>query len=240
MPRRFSRGLHRRCSETCPDADRGGTLQRLRTRLADERGVTLMELLVTMAVMIIVLAALSQVAVSASTAEVQTNRRFQAQTEGRKALDKLRRELHCASSLTVVNSSGTALAAGTSGTGIYVSLGGYCPTNGLTSSASTTVRVTWCTSASTLVTGDFALYRLASTSSQPTCATTGVKWADYLTTSTPFCLPNTITACGGVYKSASSLPTLRVTLPVNLNGPSSTKALFKLIDDIALRNSARS
>jgi hypothetical protein len=33
---------------------------------------------------------------------------------------------------------------------------------------------------------------------------------------------------------------VRVTLPVNLNGPTSTTASFRLVDDIALRNSSRS
>lgn len=200
----------------------------------------MIELLVTMAVMLIILSALSTVAVGASRSEVRINRRYQAQAEGRLALDKLRRELHCASAVTVVSSSASPVSDGTSGNGINLTLGGYCPTNGLTSNTSLQVFVTWCTGTSTATTGDFALYRLASLSSQPTCSTSGMKWADYLTTATPFCLPSTTTACGGVFRSATSLPVLHITLPVNVNGPSSTTSSFRLVDDIALRNSVRS
>ena len=79
----------------------------------------------------------------------------------------------------------------------------------------------------------------------PTCSASGkVKWIDYLQTSTPFCLPTSTTACvaGGltVLKPATSLPMLHVTLPVNLNGPLSTKESYNLFDDIALRNTTRS
>ena len=200
----------------------------------------MIELLVTMAVMLIILSALSTVAVEASRSEVKTNMRYQAQVEGRLALDKLRRELHCASAVTAVNSSGVPVSMGTAGNGINLILGGYCPTNGLTANTSLQVFVTWCTSASTAMTGDFALYRLASLSSQPTCSVSGAKWADYLTTATPFCLPSTAIACGGVFRSATSLPVLHITLPLNVNGPSSTTSSFRLVDDIALRNSVRS
>jgi type II secretory pathway pseudopilin PulG len=199
----------------------------------------MIELMVTMALMGIVAAALGAVIVSATNAEVRTSKTFQAQVQGSVALDKLRRELHCAASVTVVSSTGSAVGAGTAGAGINTILGGYCPTNGLTQNAASTVYVTWCTKASTLLTGEYALYRLASLSSQPACATTGVKWADYLTTSTPFCLPSTATACSGVFRSPTSLQTLRVALPLNLNGASSLVQGFNLVDFIALRNSAR-
>lgn len=102
------------------------------------------------------------------------------------------------------------------------------------------VYVTWCTTTSGALTGRFTLQRLASTTSQPACATTGTQWADYLTTSTPFCLPSTIAACSGVYRSTTSLPTLSVSLPISLNPSSTTSDLFNLTDSIALRNAARS
>jgi len=224
---------HVRLSRSAPP------LRRARARAAEERGIAIAEMIVTMAVMIVVGAALTNVVVEASTAEVRINRSFQAQVQGRLGLDKLRRELHCAGSVSVVSANGAAVAAGTSGNGINVILGGYCPTNGLTSDTSLSVKVTWCTSASTLKTGDYALYRLASLTSQPVCSTGGIKWADYLTTATPFCLPDTSHSCGGTFKSTNSLPTLQVNLPLNLNGPSSTSSSFRLVDDIALRNSAR-
>jgi hypothetical protein len=199
------------------------------------------ELVVTMGLMAIVGGALSAVIASATKAEVHTNLSYQAQVQGRLALDKLRRELHCAASVSVVNSTGTQLSAGAFGQGANVIMGGYCPTNGLTTNAGSVVYVTWCTRPSTGTTGDYALYRLSSLSTQPACGTSGgTKWADYLTTSSPFCKPSTTAACMGVYRSTTSLQTLRVSLPVNLNGPNSTTDTFNLYDDIALRNSLRS
>ena len=217
-----------------------GILSRARRRLQDERGISMMELVVTMALMSIVAAALSAVIVAASNAEVRTNRSFQAQVQGRIALNKVRRELHCASAIAVRSSSGGNVAAGTEGAQIAITLGGYCPTNGLTTNSAQSVYVTWCTMSSSAQTGRYALYRLASLSSQPSCATTGMKWADYLTTSTPFCLPSTTVACSGVYKSTTSLPTLHVGLPISLSKTSTTSTLFNITDDIAIRNGTRS
>jgi hypothetical protein len=115
-----------------------------------------------------------------------------------------------------------------------VTLPSTCATSG-----GTTLYATWCTSPTTLLTGNHAaLYRATSTSAPyPTCtATSKVKWADYLTTATPFCLPSTTAACGGVFKPSTSLPTLHVTMPVNLNGVGSTIESYNVVDDITLRN----
>jgi prepilin-type N-terminal cleavage/methylation domain-containing protein len=208
---------------------------RLSCRAADERGFTLVELLVAMVILLIVIASLASVLVSATTTQVDANNRFQAQQQTRTALAYLTRELHCASSVT--QTSGSALTAGTAYNAITANLPSTC----FTASGAASY-VTWCTSASTLKTGDYALYRVRSTTlPQPTCSTAGkVKWADYLTTSTPFCLPSTVAACGGVLKPSLSLPMLHVALPVNLNGPSSTIESYNLVDDIALRNGVRS
>jgi prepilin-type N-terminal cleavage/methylation domain-containing protein len=208
--------------------------RRLRARVAAEGGFTLVELIVAMAILLIVVASLSTVLVSATHTAVDDNNRFQAQQQARTGLEKLRRELHCASSVT--QTSGTALTAGTAYNAITATLPSTCSTSG-----GVTLYVTWCTSASTLKTGDFALYRVTSTSTPLTCSATGkIKWADYLQTSTPFCLPSTTVACSGVLKPSTSLPMLHVTMPVNLNGPSSTVDSFNVVDDIALRNSVRS
>lgn len=60
-----------------------------------------------MAILLIVIASLASVLVSATKSEVDAGKRFQVQVQDRTALDKLRRELHCANSVTVENSSGT-------------------------------------------------------------------------------------------------------------------------------------
>jgi prepilin-type N-terminal cleavage/methylation domain-containing protein len=204
-------------------------------RAVDERGFTLVELIVTMVILVIVVASLSAVLVSATHAEVDANDRFQAQEQARTGVTQLTRELHCASSVTVTDSNGSALLAGVSGSRIAATIPSTCATSG-----GTTLYVTWCTSASTLNTSDWALYRVTSTSSAPLCSATGkVKWADYLTTSTPFCLPSTSAACGGVFRPSGSLPMLHVTMPVNLRGPGAIDS-YNVVDDIALRNGTHS
>jgi prepilin-type N-terminal cleavage/methylation domain-containing protein len=220
--------------------------RRARVRLAEEGGFTLPELLVSMAILLIVLTALTSVLVTASRTQVDANKRFQAQGQARTGLDDFRHEVHCGSAVT--QSNGSALAPGTSYSTVTVTLGSSCPGT----SPGITTYATWCTAASTLKTGDFALYRVTSTALPgATCASTGkVKYMDYLQPSTltpvpasnPFCLPSTTAACGNppVLKPATSLPMLHVTFPVNLNGPTSTIASYDLVDDIALRNGSRS
>ena len=208
--------------------------RRLRARVSNEGGFTLVELLITMTILLIVIASLASVLVSATRTQIDANNRFQAQAQARSGLDFLRRELHCASAVT--QTSGTALTAGTAYSAITATLPSTCATAG-----GLTLYATWCTSPSTLTTGGHvALYRVASTAlPRPTCSTAGkVKWADYVTTLTPFCAPGTsaLTACNGVLRATSSLPMLHVTLPVNLNGQGSTKEAYNLFDDIALRN----
>jgi Tfp pilus assembly protein PilW len=200
----------------------------------------MIELVVTMAILSVVFAALTGVVVSATHTETNTQAAVQAQDDGRVVLDSLRRELHCATTVSVVNASGQAVSAGTAGNGIYATVGGYCPNNGLTTDASATVKITWCTLASSAKTGDYALYRLASLSTQPTCASTGRKVVDYLAAATPFCLPSTSTACGGVLRPANSLPLVHLSMSVSPNGPSSTAGRFTVTDDIAVRNGTRS
>jgi prepilin-type N-terminal cleavage/methylation domain-containing protein len=201
-----------------------------------EDGFSLVELLVAMAILLVVVASLSSVLVSATHTAVDANNRFQAQEQARTGLTFLTRELHCASTVAVINTSGTTLAVGTAGAGITETVPSTCATSG-----GTTLYVTWCTATSTLNTSDWALYRRTSTSSQPTCSSSGqVKWVDYLTTSTPFCLPSTTAACSGVLRPATSLPLLHVTMPVNLKGPTATTDKYNVVDDIALRNGVHS
>jgi prepilin-type N-terminal cleavage/methylation domain-containing protein len=215
-------------------------LRRALVRLASDRGFTLSEALATMAILGIVIGGLTNVFVSASRAELELNRRVQAQQHARLALDKLRREIHCANAVT--DTSAGSLTPGSQYSAISVTLGGYCPTvTDVASSSSTTVYVTWCTVASS-PTGDYALYRLTSTSSRPACSSSGTKYADYLTTSSPFCLPSkTAVSCTDQVKQpTNALPMMHLDVPVNIQGPASSIATYKLVDDIALRNGTRS
>jgi prepilin-type N-terminal cleavage/methylation domain-containing protein len=127
----------------------------------DERGYTLVEMLTVLVIFGTVMSALLVLLVQGTGAEVDMNNRFQAQQDGRLALDKLRRETHCASAVTVSSASSVTL-----------SLPSYCPTgNG---------SVTWCTVS--LGTSRYGLYRKAGAA----CDSTGVRWADHLTSANVF------------------------------------------------------
>jgi prepilin-type N-terminal cleavage/methylation domain-containing protein len=187
------------------------SLKRIRTLLARQQGYSLVELLAVMAILGIVMASLTTVFVRASNAEVDMNRRFQAQENARLAMDKLRREIHCASAVSPSGASSS----------ITLTIPAQCPTTG----GFTSVR--WCVLAPPgAQTGRYALYR----STAATCTTAnGVQWADYLTTQSIF----TYTA-----QSSQSLGNLAVALIVNAK-PGSTSGTFWLNDNIVLRNSSR-
>lgn len=93
---------------------------RLRRLAACERGFSLVELLQVTVILAVVLGALTVVFVSAMNAEVDMNRRFQAQQEARLAVDKMRREIHCASG---ISPSGAASS-------ITITLPSQCPSAG--------------------------------------------------------------------------------------------------------------
>jgi prepilin-type N-terminal cleavage/methylation domain-containing protein len=190
-----------------------------RRRLGAEHGYSLSEMLVVLVIIGIVLGALAQLFVSASNAQVDMTRRFEAQQEMRLALDKLRREIHCASTVT-----------GAPGTSIFISLGSYCPTN-----SAGVPKVTWCTKDKNGVVppepdpdkgAPYSLWRYNGTA----CSGTGRKEADYLT------IPNVF--AGFPTPPAGSLPTLSVELPVDVK-PADPKQRYTLKDDIVLRNAGR-
>jgi prepilin-type N-terminal cleavage/methylation domain-containing protein len=135
-------------------------LHRLQRRLLDERGYSLVELIIVLTILAIVLGTLTTVFVTGTRAELDLNKRFQAQQNVRIALDKIRRETHCASSATVTAGSVTLV------------LPSGCPSG--------TGPVTWCTGGSGL---RWALYRELGGSCS---STSGVKKADYLTTGSVF------------------------------------------------------
>jgi Tfp pilus assembly protein PilW len=206
-------------------------------RLAAEGGYSLSELVVVLAILLLVVGALTQLFVSASTAQVDMTRRFEAQQEMRLALDKLRREIHCASNATANN--GLALAAATAYPAVRFALPGYCPTNPTTSNPTpVTAHVTWCTALVAGSTNRYQLWRYVTTSPTTFVTTCGStvsgtskqQWGDYLTTGPVFAA---YAAPGG-----GSLGTLSVNLPVDVN-PSDAKQRYVLKDDIVLRNTVR-
>ena len=92
----------------------------LRRLATCERGYTLIELVQVAAILSVVLTGLTVLFVQATNAEFQMNERFQAQQSARLAVDKMRRELHCASAITPTGSAAS----------ITVTLPAQCPTSG--------------------------------------------------------------------------------------------------------------
>jgi prepilin-type N-terminal cleavage/methylation domain-containing protein len=177
-----------------------------------EAGYSLVESLIVMAIMSVVMTGVTTVFVSGSGAQLDANRRFQAQQDGRVALDKMRREIHCASSGAVTTVAGSPTT--------------YKLTLTLPSACGSTI--SWCSVSVGGSTTRFALYRQASSS----CGSgSGTRWVDYLTTANVF---PTYTA-----QSLSSLASLRVDLPISVK-QSSTIDAYELADTIYLRNSSRS
>ena len=183
-------------------------------RLLAEHGYSLIEMLVVLIIMGVVMTSLTTVFVQASNSETDMNNRFQAQLTAKLALDKVRREVHCA---TVVTPTGLSSS-------VTITLPSYCKTG--------SGSITWCTRSNG--TNRYALYRVVGA----TC-TGGVKWADYLVpTPTATVSGGALQIFNYTAQSTSSLAKLRVDFPVNVK-PSKTVELYELIDDIVLRNSSR-
>lgn len=131
-------------------------------RLGDDRGYTLVEMIAVLGILGTVVGAITTLFVSGSRAQVEMNQRFEAQNTARLALDRLRRDVHCA--------NGTSGASSTSVTLTYSATG-----------CNSGVSITWCTAAGT--NGSYKLLRL---NGAGTCATAGREFADWLTTNAVF------------------------------------------------------
>lgn len=181
-------------------------------RLRGERGFSLVEMLTVMLIMSVILTGLTTLFVQGSNAELDLNRRFEAQQDSRVALDKIRREIHCAQGASTNPSSGEAPM-------LTLDLPGQCPT--AVNDAQT--NVTWCSVS--VAAGRYRLFRKVGVN----CDATGVRWADYLTQANLF-----------AYQTASteSLGKVRVSLPVDVKIGDTTPA-YRLCDHIVLRNTLR-
>lgn len=136
-------------------------LAKLRRGGGHEAGYSLVEMLVVLTILGVVLGGLTSLFIQGSNAELDLNKRFEAQLTARVALDKIRREVHCATVITPTGASTT----------ITLTLPSGCPTG--------SGSVSWCARAGS---GHYALYRKVGT----TCNSTGTKYADYLTTGNVF------------------------------------------------------
>jgi prepilin-type N-terminal cleavage/methylation domain-containing protein len=191
---------------------------RIRAWLAREDGMTLPELLTTMAILGVVLTAIVGVSVSGLHATTDLNQRFQAQQDGRLALTKMRNDVETACSKAIVKlNNGNPVSDGTAGPA--VTLDDTCVNGGQ--------QVTWCaTSANS--NPPFTLYRQVGAIC---AASTGVMEAQDLTTAADF----TSVITTGYH------PQLTVNLPLDANlrpGRPANADLYTLNDTMMLRNAA--
>lgn len=198
-------------------------MRRILVRLrAGEGGFSLIEMLMVMVLMGIVMGSITTVFVSGSRAQTELNRFFQAQTQARAGLDKLRADVHCASGAqaTTVNAF---QALKLNDANCY----------------SATATITWCLVPSTALTGRYALYRstIDTTSTCTSNDTTMQFVADYLMPvgSTPS-VANILTTPNIVLQG---LQTVGIDLKVSTNPTSSAQDTYELTDSLVTRNYSR-
>jgi prepilin-type N-terminal cleavage/methylation domain-containing protein len=188
---------------------------RIRAWLSEEDGMTLPELLTTMAILSVVMTGILVMFVGGLRATTDMNERFQAQQNARIALGNMRNNLGSACSATIGAVPGQA--TGSLLTLTEPSTSGAC--------ASGTTQVSWCADSATHV-APFALYRQASS----TCASgTGTLRVRSLTSNVVFATPS------GCVTGQVVRPQVAVSLPVDAN-LASTKGKYTLRDTITLRN----
>ena len=179
----------------------------------DQRGYTLFETLVVLAILLIVVGAIADGFVSASHAEVDQTARASDQQSARQALERMRRDIHCANAASIVPGAGSSK--------LLLSVNpGQCL--GVTSG---TDGVEWCTASVGGSTTRYALYRTVVTSCD---AADAVFQVDYLTS------PNVWSkAC-----SADLLAGITVTMPVNRDPVNRPGRTYTASDTISLRNAS--
>jgi prepilin-type N-terminal cleavage/methylation domain-containing protein len=193
---------------------------RLRRRLSEQGGFTLIELVVVMAILLIVLAPLTASFASAEAAQVDQTRRFDAQENARQALDRMRKDIHCAHAVTDPDTNGsggeTIVLTETNVTGTA-----ECP--GLVQTNASAVQ--WCTIPVAGATDRFRLYR--ENDPNNTCdGSASTFMVDYLTRADIWSSPTCI---------SGQFPTVELTMPVDVD-PSKRPGAYQLGDQIALRN----
>jgi len=198
-------------------------------RLAGERGFTLIETLVVVAILLIVLGALVDGFASVSKAEVDQTRRASDQQAARQALDRMRKDIHCASGASVSQIVDPVTLVPQDAWLLNLQIpNAYC--NGVTDAASGATGVQWCTAPVNGSTTLYGLYRTINTPAGTTCDAANANFqVDYLTRSQVWTYPLPTCAAGQVQ-------TVGIDMPVNRDYPKRPSRTYELTDSIALRN----
>ncbi|MDX6485993.1 MAG: hypothetical protein QOF43_1146 [Gaiellaceae bacterium] len=201
-------------------------------RLREEHGYSLVELVAVCALLGVVMAGVTAVMVGGSRAELQLNRRFQAQVSARTALSVFRNDAHIACSV-VVNTGKTQATLSipivdrTTNPVTPPSPTSQC---GTTTSPKNVSKVIWCVLTSPSNSTRYAMYR----STTSTCTSTSKILADNLV--------NTLAGFNGFFLTGASIPngqlqTVTIDIPVNLKvGTSGAGAPYDLSQAVTLRN----
>jgi prepilin-type N-terminal cleavage/methylation domain-containing protein len=198
-------------------------------RALEQAGYTLIETLVAMSLLVIVIGALADGFTSASKTQTDQTARADDQESARLALDRLRRDIHCASAgsvsertagdptqgytLNLTVNPNQCLAV-TAGGGAGVAVGGVASDG-----------VQWCTVPISGATNRYAMYRTVVT----TCdAADAVFQVDYVTEPQVWDV-----VCGA---NQSNLETVSIDLEVNRDIETRPDRTYALTDRITLRN----
>jgi type II secretory pathway pseudopilin PulG len=235
----------------------GAAFRRRLSRLRDERGFMLMEMIVVMAVLGTVLTPVVLSYASGVRAEVDQTRRELAYQNARLALQRIRTDIHCASSGAVEQNQygGFTLNLAVSPQGNP----GWCPA--VVPAGDETTGVQWCTIPYPSSTTRWKLFRFLGTN--PTDCDGGANstfLVDYLA-STPGIWPQNASAtnanstvddptpavtswAGNLWPTPATctsgrLPTVAINFNVAVDPDNYPHEHYQLIDEITLRNSTR-
>jgi prepilin-type N-terminal cleavage/methylation domain-containing protein len=194
-----------------------GRLRALVNRVRQEEGgYSLVELVITMAILGTVMAAIASLFVSGISSQSDLDARFQAQVNLNTAVVKLRREAHAA----------CGLRSGWTTSVITLNMPSSNPPPQPPDTPCTVpTTITWCTIGSGT---RYALYRVAGT----TCTVTNAKmYADYITSAAvfPTYTPTSV--------ANSTLARLHIRFPIKVKA-STVASPYLLDDDIVMRNSS--
>lgn len=188
-----------------------------------EHGYSLVELVITMAILGVIMGAVATLFVSGIYSQTDLDQRFQAQVQLNLALVKLRREAHNACGLRAGNTTSV----------ITLNLPTALPLQPPATPCTVPLTVTWCTyGAGTR----WALYRIDNATTCPASPSalpaTAKKYADYITAAAIF------TSYTPINLATSTLARLHVHIPVSVKKNASATSIYTIDDDIILRNSA--
>lgn len=190
-------------------------------RLASQAGYTLIETLVVMTLLVIVIGSIADSFTTASKTETDQTARADDQEAARLTLQRLRRDIHCASSASVQQTR-DALGNVISPLGYTLALS-VDPNICLAVTTSSSNTVLWCTVQKN---GDPNRYGVYRTISGNCDATSAVFQVDHVTKPDIWAM-----AC-----PASGLQAVSVDIPVNRDPVTRADRTYELKDTIALRN----